>query len=141
MSEGKFKVYGLQFEYEGSLWAFDLPARNLEDLKARLQLLPNAQILGVIEGTVPEDHPAFHYVPLYTKIRNQLIGMLRDKLGGLQLSGKEIEKRFPVVPQAKAGEAVSERIPGMMSHGDKSHIRIIRPLQPAELAENAQGSV
>ena len=137
MSKGKFKVYALQFEYEGDQWGFDLPARDLEDLKARLHLLPNAQILGVIEATVPEDHPAFPFVPTYTKTRNWLLGMLRDLGGDQQPSAElieEVNKSLPIDP-------TSLHIPGIEARNctDKSHFRIITPVGQENLCQAVIG--
>jgi hypothetical protein len=49
--------YLFEYRHEGSEWALEVRARDLDDAKARLQTLPSAQYRGeiVTSGDIPAD--------------------------------------------------------------------------------------
>ena len=51
MSE--FKVYLVDYEYDGKLWSFDLPAKSWEDANARLASIMMAHVAGELVCTIP----------------------------------------------------------------------------------------
>ena len=52
MSDAKIKRYLFEYRHEGSEWALEIPARDLEDAKARLKAMPWAQYRGEVALTV-----------------------------------------------------------------------------------------
>ena len=49
----KFKVYLVDYEYDGKKWTFDLPACSWKDAEARLASIMIAHVEGELWRTVP----------------------------------------------------------------------------------------
>ncbi len=135
MSGQEFKVYALQFSHEGREWAFELPARNFTDLKARLRELRQAEILGVLEADIPEDHPVFSLTSLYDETRTSLVRllkMLRTRLDRSQPSAREVDSFDPgsgELASAPQGEMDSWDADSAVGTRGKRRFRIIGALQ------------
>lgn len=56
MSESQqFNRYLFEYRHEGSEWALEVRARDIDDAKARLKAMPWAQLKGeiVLQGSIP----------------------------------------------------------------------------------------
>lgn len=51
--EQDYKTYVVHYRYDGAEWGLQLPARSLEDAKARLARLPYATVQGELVMTLP----------------------------------------------------------------------------------------
>jgi hypothetical protein len=53
MVEKTYKTYVARYRYDGVEWGFRIPARDLDDAKARLARIPYATIDGELIVTLP----------------------------------------------------------------------------------------
>ena len=53
MDERKFKTFAVRYRHDGAEWGFELPARDLQDAKARLARLAYASVDGELVLTLP----------------------------------------------------------------------------------------
>lgn len=53
MLEGQYKTFVVHYRYEGAEWGIQLPARSIEDAKARLARMPYATVAGELVMTLP----------------------------------------------------------------------------------------
>lgn len=48
-----YRTYLFEYFHEGSRWSFEIPANSLEDAQARVNKLPLAKYVGVLEMKIP----------------------------------------------------------------------------------------
>lgn len=53
MLEGEYKTFVVHYRHEGAEWGIQLPARSIEDAKARLARMPYATVAGELVMTLP----------------------------------------------------------------------------------------
>jgi hypothetical protein len=68
----EYKTFAVRYRYDGAEWGFQLPARDLQDAKARLARLSYATIDGELVMTLPATTGPL--AAIVTALRNVLFG-------------------------------------------------------------------
>jgi len=76
--DNKYKTFAVRYRYDGAEWGIQLPARDLQDAKARLARLPFATIDGELVMTLPATTGPL--AAIITALRNLLFGPRADHL-------------------------------------------------------------
>jgi len=66
----EWPLHLFEYPYEGSYWAFEIPAPNQEEAIRRLNALYYAKYKGVVEMKIPANKATWFPVRLYCAIRN-----------------------------------------------------------------------
>lgn len=53
MKDSDYKTYLFEYFHEGSKWSFEIHATSAEDAQARVNKLPLAKYLGILEMKIP----------------------------------------------------------------------------------------
>lgn len=75
MVNESYKTFAIRYRHDGSEWGLQLPARDLEDARARLAKLSYATIDGELVMTLPAATGPL--AMLLTTLRNVIAGLLR----------------------------------------------------------------
>ena len=78
VNEEPTKVFLIAYRYDGAEWALELKARDAEDAKARLAVLPFARL----DGEVVQSYPAYlgPLAIVATAVRNGLRRVIKPHL-------------------------------------------------------------
>ena len=77
MVSEQYKTFLISYRHDGAEWSLELPARDLDDARARLSRLAFASIDGELMMTLPASSGPI--APLFVAIRNSLHRLLNPR--------------------------------------------------------------